>query len=316
MLEKRMRCVVIGGGGFIGSHLVSALLSAGYYVRCFDRASSKPLVTESEETSSRYEYMSGDFCDPTDVARAVEGCHICFHLVCTTLPKSSNADPEFDVDSNVKGSLRLLQCSVSAGVKKFIFVSSGGTVYGTPQYSPLDEAHPTNPICSYGVTKLAIEKYCEVFRQLHGLDYSVLRLSNPYGERQRTDSGQGAVAVFSSRAVKGEAVEIWGDGEVVRDYIHIDDAVSALIAAAEYGGDHRVFNIGSGKGVSTNLLLEYIERCLGRSVERIRLPGRAFDVRENVLDVSLANSVLSWQPSVDFELGLSRLINWLVAQSK
>lgn len=311
MLDERKRYLVIGGRGFIGSYLVEALLAAGHNVRSFDRAGSQPQKAELEADERQFEFVAGDFCNPEDIARGVQGCDVCFHLVCTTLPKSSNADPVFDVSSNVQGSLRLLQYSVDAGLTKVVFVSSGGTVYGTPKYSPLDESHPTDPICSYGVTKLAIEKYCEVFRQLYGLEYSVLRLSNPYGERQRTDAGQGAAAVFSSKAIKGEPVEVWGDGEVIRDYIYVGDAAAALVAAAEYRGEHRVFNIGSGQGVSTNMLLKTIERCLDRKIERVDLPGRAFDVRENVLDISLAKSELLWRPAVDLETGLARLIAWL-----
>ena len=152
----------------------------------------------------------GDFTSDSDVASAVIGCDVCFHLISTTLPKSSNLDPVFDIETNLMGTVRLLNQVVKSGVGKVIFLSSGGTVYGPPQEIPIVETHPTNPICSYGITKLAIEKYLELFYQLHGVDYTVLRLSNPFGERQRIESSQGAVAVFLGKALRGEKIEIWG----------------------------------------------------------------------------------------------------------
>src|SRR6516164_2664646 len=158
-----MRCLVLGGLGFIGSHLVDALLAEGHFVRCFDRAN----VIALEKSHLFYgdiEIFEGDFVSETDIVHALSGCDICFHLVSTTLPKSSNADPAFDVETNVVGTVRLLSQAVKAGVKKVIFVSSGGTVYGIPKHIPIAETHPTDPICSYGITKLAIEKYLALFK--------------------------------------------------------------------------------------------------------------------------------------------------------
>src|SRR5262249_42060795 len=142
----------------------------------------------------------------------LEGCQTCFHLVSTTLPKSSNADPVFDVESNVLATIRLLTQAIQTGLKKVVFVSSGGTVYGVPKQIPILETHATDPMCSYGITKLSIEKYLHLFHVLHGLDYTVLRLSNPFGEGQRVHASQGAVAVFLGKVLRGETVEIWGDG--------------------------------------------------------------------------------------------------------
>jgi UDP-glucose 4-epimerase len=257
--ERTKRCLVLGGRGFIGSHLVDALLIRGFSVRCFDRPHVIPLG-DAHLTNSNFELCEGDFASETDVAEALEGCDVCYHLVSTTLPKSSNADPIFDVETNVLGTVRLLTHAVKAGMKKVIFVSSGGTVYGVPTRTPIPEEHPTDPICSYGITKLAIEKYLGLFKQLHGLDYTVLRLANPYGERQRTYASQGAVAVFLGKVLRGESVEIWGDGSVVRDYIHIADVVDALLVALEQTGNEHVFNIGAGRGHSLNEVLTRLKK--------------------------------------------------------
>lgn len=305
------RCLVLGGRGFIGSHLVDALLDRGYAVRCFDRPHVAPLG-DSHLTNPAFQLFEGDFSSEADLANALEGCDICYHLVSTTLPKSSNADPVFDVESNVLGTVRLLTHGVKSGLKKIIFVSSGGTVYGVPTQVPILETHSNDPVCSYGITKLAIEKYLGLFHTLHGLDYTVLRLANPFGERQRTHASQGAIAVFLGKVLRGEPVEIWGDGSVVRDYIHIADVVDALLISLEQTSDEHVFNIGAGRGHSLNEVLDAIEKATGRFAKRRYLPGRTFDVPVSVLSIDRAKKSLGWSPQVDFEHGLQRFAAWLV----
>lgn len=305
------RCLVLGGRGFIGSHLVDALLDQGYVVRCFDLPHVAPLG-DSHLTTPAFELYEGDFSSEADLANALEGCDICYHLVSTTLPKSSNTDPVFDVESNVLGTVRLLTHAVKSGLKKIIFVSSGGTVYGVPTQVPILETHSNDPVCSYGITKLAIEKYLGLFHQLHGLDYTVLRLANPFGERQRTHASQGAVAVFLGKVLRGEPVEIWGDGSVVRDYIHIADVVDALLISLNKTTGEHVFNIGAGRGYSLNELLDAIEKATGRVADRRYLPGRVFDVPVSVLSVERAKQVLGWVPKIDFEHGLRRFSNWML----
>lgn len=312
-LTESARCLVIGGLGFIGSHLIDTLLQNGHRVRCFDRPHVQPLA-HMHAAHPAFELCEGDFASEADVARAVEGCSVCFHLVSTTLPKSSNNDPVFDVETNVLGTLRLLNHAVRQGVRKVVFVSSGGTVYGTPIETPIPETHPTQPVCSYGIGKLTIEKYLHLFHHLHGLDYTVLRLANPYGERQRTHASQGAVAVFLGKVLRGETIEIWGDGSVVRDYVYIGDVVDALLKAMHLGGSDQVFNIGSGRGHSLNELLAAIETVTGRRAERRYLRPRAFDVPVSVLNITKARHALGWAPVVPFEKGLARFATWLQEQ--
>jgi UDP-glucose 4-epimerase len=300
------RCLVLGGRGFIGSHLVDALLKRGYFVRCFDRPHVQPL-SNSHAENERFELCEGDFVSEVDVANALEGCHACFHLVSTTLPKSSNADPVFDVESNVLGTIRLLTQATQSGLKKIVFVSSGGTVYGVPAQIPILETH---------VTKLAIEKYLHLFHTLHGLEYTVLRLGNPFGEGQRVHASQGAVAVFLGKVLRGEPVEIWGDGSIVRDYVYIGDVVDALLAAFERSTEERIFNIGSGCGYSLNELLDSIENVTGRAADRRYLPGRHFDVPTNVLSIARAKQMLDWSPKMSFDDGLKRFADWLQNQKE
>ncbi len=309
---SKTRCLVIGGAGFIGSHLVEALLMEGHRVRVFDRIDPSGLY--SEASPDALEYVQGDFTAPDDLKGALANCATCFHLASTTLPKTSNDDPVFDVQSNLVASLRFLEQASQAGVKRVIFLSSGGTVYGPPHYVPIDEEHPTDPTNSYGIVKLAIEKYLALFRLTKGLDYTVLRLSNPFGERQAITGTQGAIAVFMGKVLRGEPIEIWGDGSVVRDYIYIRDVIEAMLLSMTHAGPHRIFNIGSGRPRSLSEVIDAIEQVTNRSVERRYFKARTFDVPKSVLAIERAKASLGWSPRTDFLEGLARTRDWIEGQ--
>jgi UDP-glucose 4-epimerase len=303
-----MKCVLLGGAGFMGSHLAERLLAAGHAVRVFD-VHDRGFADGARRRD--FEWVRGNFLDPGDVAAAIAGCQGVFHLVSTTLPQSSNQNPAGDVADNVIGTLHLLEACRREGGRKIVFASSGGTVYGVPRAVPITEDHPTHPITSYGIGKLTIEKYLELYRVLHGVDYCVLRIANPFGERQRIASGQGAVTTFLHRAYRGEPIEIWGDGSVVRDYLYVGDVAEALMRALGHRGERRVINIGSGVGRDLNEILAAIETVIGRPVERRYVPARSFDVPANVLDIGLARAELGWQPATAFEEGLRRTLRWV-----
>ncbi len=304
-----MKCVILGGGGFLGYHLCKALLAEGHGVRIFDRPNlerfSLPCGSEGVE------WTEGDFVNQEDLQSAIAGCDIIYHLVSTTLPKTSNDNPIYDIETNVIGTLRLLDL-LKGSNKKLIFVSSGGTVYGIPTEVPIKESHPTQPLCSYGIAKVTIEKYLALYHHLHKLDYYIFRLSNPFGERQRVIAAQGVIAVFLYKVLQEQPIEIWGDGTVVRDYIYVEDAVASLVKAIAYGGDCRVFNVGSGEGRSLIEVLAAIKALLGKEVRCIFTPSRAFDVPSNVLDISLAAQHLHWCPRITFREGLLRTLTWIV----
>jgi UDP-glucose 4-epimerase len=305
-----MKCLLLGGGGFMGSHLSDALLSQGHSVRIFDRPNLKRFREYPD--SSAVEWFDGDFLNNEDVTEALAGCDIVYHLVSTTLPKTSNDNPAYDIETNVIGTLHLLEQAKKTRRHKIIFVSSGGTVYGIPQEIPIKETHPTNPVCSYGIGKLTIEKYLHLYHFLFGLDYCVLRLSNPYGERQRVSGMQGAVAVFLNKAIKDETIDIWGDGSVTRDYIYIGDVMDALVRAISYCGSDRVFNVGGGQGFSLNDIIASLEALLGRAVQYRHMPSRPFDVPVNILDISKAREELLWEPTTTFDEGLRRTYAWML----
>jgi len=301
-----MKALVIGGGGFIGTHLVERLLEKGHDVRIYGRNPSR-----FRGTPPGAEFVEGELGNHGLIRNALEGTEIVFHLVSTTLPKTSNDDPIFDVRSNLVDTIQLLEACVEAGVRKVVFPSSGGTVYGPPLSLPVTEEHPTEPITSYGIVKLAIEKYLGLFRHLHGLDYAALRISNAYGPYQDPAGQQGAISVFLERVREGRPITVWGDGAAVRDYLYVSDLMDALELAAEKETVHKVFNIGSGRGVSVHELLDLVSEATGKRPEIEYSPARALDVPASVLDVGLAARDLGWTPRTDLPEGISRTWAWL-----
>jgi UDP-glucose 4-epimerase len=304
-----VKVAVCGGGGFIGSAVVDRLLEDQHELRILERPRVEPhrLFSQTEKV----EWLAGDLMNIHDAESAIEGVDAVVHLVSTTIPETSSDDPIFDIDSNLVASVQLLKLMVARKVPRMVFISSGGTVYGKPAYIPIDEKHPTEPRVPYGITKLAIEKYVRLFSYQHGIRATILRVANPYGPRQRPGTGQGVVSAFLDEALRCRPLEIWGDGSVVRDYIHISDVAEAFARAIGYRGDHSVFNICSGHGVSLNDLMGVIERVLGREVVRTYLPGRPFDVPVSVLDNRLACRELRWEPRIGLEHGIAMTADWM-----
>lgn len=297
----------------MGSHLAEELLQAGYYVRVFDRPNRDR--RNLAPITSKIEIIEGDFLNESEVRGAIPGSQYVFHLVGTTLPASSNSNPVYDVESNVIGSVKLFEFCLREKVQKVIFSSSGGTVYGIPQSLPINEAHPTHPICSYGISKLMIEKYLHLFHHLYGVDYAVLRISNPFGERQRLDGSQGVVSVFLGCLAQNRPLHVWGDGSVTRDFIYVRDVVRAMRLAMEYTGSQKIFNVSSGRGMSVSDLLEVLFRVTGARPKIDREAERSFDVPTNVLDNTVIRRTLQWEPEVNLEEGIRRTWAWIRQQN-
>jgi UDP-glucose 4-epimerase len=306
-----MRSLVVGGNGFIGGHLVGRLVEDGHEVRIYDRSLSK-----YRAVPRGVEYVEGELGNYGLIKEAVEGMEVVYHLVSTTLPKTSNDDPVYDVRSNLIDTIQLLEACVAAGVRKVVFSSSGGTVYGTPEFIPITEDHPTDPISSYGITKLAAEKYLGLFHHLYNLDYAALRISNPYGPYQNPEGQQGAISVFLQRIYAGQPITIWGDGSVVRDYLYVSDAVDALVTAARVHTRGKVFNVGSGEGVSLNELVEFMAGVVGERPAVEYRPGRPLDVPVSVLAVDRAREGLGWRPRTDLAEGIARTWDWICSLSE
>lgn len=300
-----MRSLVIGGCGFIGSHIVDALLTDGHSVRVFDRQPER-----HRAPLQRIDYMYGDFSDRMAVAEALTGVDAVYHAVSTTFPGTANLDPASDVQDNLISTLRLLDLMRDIGTKKIVYLSSGGTVYGPPATTPTSEDHPLRPINSYGIVKSAIEHYLIMYRDLYGISPISIRASNPYGERQGHSGVQGVVSTFLNRVSMDQEIEIWGDGTVVRDYLHVADLARACVIAgrSDFSGP---VNIGSGTGHSLNDILDVLRQVTDRKLEVIYKDSRQIDVKRSVLDVTLAKSEFEWSTQISLNDGISRTWNWL-----
>lgn len=307
--HERAPVVVLGGLGFMGSHITRALVNRGERVRIFDRLyASHALVADLEP---HIEIVEGDINRPNDVIETIADASTVIHLVHTTVPGSSMADPAFDITSNVAASAAWLTRLRETSVRRILYFSSGGTVYGVPRAALINEEHPTDPISSYGITKLAIEKYVAMYSALAGIEHCVLRPSNVYGEGQRLHIGQGVIGIIADRALRGEPLEIWGTGESLRDYLHVEDLVAATLALVDYRGPEHVFNVSSGRGHSVLDIVRVVSEQLGIEPEIIFQPARGFDVPVNVLDSSRINAATGWRAAVGLEEGVARTVEWI-----
>lgn len=302
-----MNCLMLGGNGFIGSHLLDRLLSEGHSVRIFDKYDE-----HFRAPNPKVDYHYGDFGNRGLLKAALLDIDIVFHLITTTLPKTSNDDPAFDIQSNVVETIFLLEQCVAQKINKIIFISSGGTVYGVPKKLPITEDCPTNPECSYGITKLTIEKYLALFNHLYGLEYAIIRPSNPYGPRQNPAGIQGAISVFLGKVSQNLPIEVWGDGEIVRDYIFIGDLIDGIYKAATINTSSRIFNLGSGEGKSLNQIIQIISKVTSCNVQTRFKMVRSFDVPKVLLDIGRAKEQLGWTPATTLENGIGETYKFVI----
>lgn len=299
-------CLVIGAG-FLGSHIIERLLREGYPVRVLAMRRRSALGPLHEKVH----WVEGGTDVPDVLKKCMQGVHYLFHFASATLPAKSNLDPVADVHIHLENGLRVILEAARAGVRKVIFPSSGGTVYGIPREVPVSEDHATDPLCSYGIGKLALEKYLAVLERQYGLSYAVLRYSNPFGPGQDPFQNFGAVATFLGRIALEEPIEIWGDGEAVRDFLYIDDAVEATWRAMQYDGSARIFNVGRGSGTSLITLVRRMESATGRKPRVLFRASRSADVPQIYLDISRANRELGWSPMTSLDEGILRTWRWV-----
>jgi UDP-glucose 4-epimerase len=300
-----MKTLVLGGYGFIGRHIVQTFADENMAIVVFD------IHANPAHSTPHCTYVAGDFSDhdKIDALIAQHAITHVVHLVSTTVPKSSNEDKPYDVESNVIPTLHLLDLCVKYQVKRLLFMSSGGTVYGAPQQLPVDESHPTNPMCSYGISKLAIEKYLFLYRHLYGLNYVVLRAANPYGPGQNPLSGQGIVANFVHKMFSGQSIEVWGDGSNVRDYFYVRD-LAAIARKALFSEVIGVFNVGSGVGISVNDIISMIARAGNFTPSVIYKEKRLLDVPSVVLNCNHAKNNFDWVPLTSINQGIEEYLSW------
>jgi UDP-glucose 4-epimerase len=293
---------VLGGGGFVGSSLVKALLATGQSVRIYGRKPSPHL-----SCLPGCEEVVADFSDVGQLLTALHHVDTVYHLISTTVPSTSNQDPVHDVETNLVNTIKLVSLMQLAAVKRIVFLSSGGTVYGVADEVPISEDHPISPLCSYGIVKHAIERYLLMHGESGSLEPLILRASNPYGTDQRKLGLQGIIATFLHKITRRQPLQVWGDGSVRRDFIYIDDLVDICLLAGESGATG-VFNVGSGKSHSICELIEIIGDVLQVKPEVNYLPARNFDVPDNLLDIARVTNTFDWQPRYELREGIAACV--------
>ncbi|MFA5130977.1 MAG: NAD-dependent epimerase/dehydratase family protein [Patescibacteria group bacterium] len=304
------RILVTGGAGFIGSTLVDKLISEGHEVVVIDDLSSG----RKDYLNAAAKFYEADICSPKiEKIFKKEKFDFVYHLAAQIDVRKSVADPAYDNKINVLGGLNIITNAQAHGVKKIIFASTGGAIYGEAEEIPTTENSPTYPVSPYGIHKLTVEKYLNYYYQVYGLNYTVLRFANVYGPRQFKGGEAGVVAIFIDNAVKGLESLQFGDGLQTRDFVYVDDVVRALYLALNIGCCGEI-NIASG--VETNLLNigSYIEKTLGGPMKIKEMPGKAGEQRRSCLSYQLAKDVLDWEPKINMEEGIKRTIAWAQSQ--
>jgi UDP-glucose 4-epimerase len=313
------RVLVTGGAGFIGSHVADAYLRRGDEVTVLDSL----VHGRRENVPEGAEFVELDIRDAAAAELIRERrFDLINHHAAQMDVRVSVTDPRFDASVNLDGLLNLLEAAREAGVKRVLFVSSGGVVYGEPEHRPTPETAPKLPESPYGVTKLAGEQYLYYYHRAHGLEYAALRYSNVYGPRQDPHGEAGVVAIFSTRLIDGEPLTIFGDGEQTRDYVYVGDVVAANLRLSDhdFGGrarslDDRGFNVGTGIETSVNELAETVTRVSGQDGETRYAPARAGELMHSSLDAGRLRS-LGWAPQTGLEDGLRETYRWIRANTR
>lgn len=285
--------LVLGGSGLIGAEVVDRLLSQGCTVRTLTRGPIPTSLTRQLEGAT---CLRGDAADMNVIARALQGCAHVVHAVGALYPGESDHDPGADVRDTLPPVVRLLEVLRGCPDIDLTYLSSGGTVYGRPKVVPISEDSPCNPVTSYGVVKLAAEKYIGMYADLYGISAKIARVANAYGPRQQPGRGQGAVAAFLAAAKAGDPIRIFGDGSIIRDYVHVADIALAVAACIGRSGGAPVINVGTGEGHSLEQLVSTIEKVSGVTLAVERLPARDFDIKSIVLDTTRLAAMVDWRP--------------------
>ncbi len=302
-----MRILVTGGAGFIGSNVADRFVALGHEVAVFDNLSSG----FREFVNPKARFYEGDLADAASIGHAISDFRpeIVDHHAAQIDVRKSVSDPVFDARVNVLGSIGMLQACIANGVRKVIYASTGGALYGEGRQLPATEDHPINPEAPYGASKHTVEHYLYIWKLLHGLDYTVLRYPNVYGPRQNPHGEAGVNAIFIGLMLTGKRPRIFGDGTAVRDYLFVDDVVAANALALEKGSGE-MLNIGTGVGTSVLDIVRELQNILSITEGAIHEPARAGEIQQIYLDASRAKRVLGWQPTVSFAEGLRRTVEW------
>jgi UDP-glucose 4-epimerase len=306
-------CCVIGGTGFIGTHVVELLRTHRRKVTIIGRKPELP-----SELPEDVNYLSGDYSDENFLLGALAGVDEIIDLAYSTVPKTSYDDPIQDIQTNLPAAVKLFTVANLVPVKKLVVVSSGGVIYGSPEYLPISESHQTNPINPYGITKLATEKYAMMYHRLRGLPVVCVRPANGFGVGQLPFIGQGFIATAMASIMANEKIELYGKEGTVRDYIYVTDIARGIIAVLDKGKPGSIYNIGTGVGRSNKEVLDIIEpiaRSAGFETKIKILPPRGFDVAANILDCSKLTEETGWEVKISFTQGVEKTWEWMTSTS-
>lgn len=306
-----MNVLIFGAAGFIGTNLTKHLLADTRNKLTLVDKSISYFVNLTKAEKNKVQIVESDFTENTNFESLVETQDIVYHLVSTTVPSTSNQHIPHEIVANVVVTSTLLEACVKKAVKKVIFISSGGTVYGKDVRSPISEDSMTLPISSYGLQKLSIEKLLYLYQYMYGLDYRVIRLANPYGPYQRPNGVLGAVTTFTYKALNNDPIMVYGDGTVVRDFIYIDDAIKAIENISNSSQGPRVFNVGSGHGTSIKSVLEIVANSLDKKLQIDFLPGRKVDVPVNYLNINRYENIFGTLVAVPLSRGIIKTAEFL-----
>lgn len=302
-----MNILIIGGGGFLGSHISDLCATQGWKVTTLDRS-----APPNAASSPNIRHIQGSFLDADVLAKALVGTDAVIHLAHTRVPLTAASDPVADISENLIGTIGLMEAMRRADIRRLVYFSSGGTVYGRPETVPVTEHHAIRPIGAYGACKAAIENYIGVASSAWGLESCILRVSNPYGPRQSTSGVQGVIGSFMARLIENKPLEIVGDGSMIRDYIFVKD-IAALCISVISSNAIGIYNAGSGLGTSLTELVSLMGRVTTKTINVKHLPSRPFDVPVNILDISRISKVTGWVPAYSIEQGLAE--TWLYNQA-
>lgn len=300
-----MNILILGGTGFIGSNLLERLDGSDHKIKVLLRNHNKDI-----KPYSNVEYFYSEYSKIEEVPNLFDNVELVINLITTTHPTSSNNDMVYDINSNLINAVKLLDLMKHHKINKSIFISSGGSVYGNTLKQFVTEEDPLNPISSYSIVKVAIESYLKLYHHLYGIQYTILRASNPYGKRQSKIGVQGIIATIFDRILNNEPLEIWGDGSVIRDYIYIDDLIDSIEASIEQN-ICGTYNIGSGVGFSILEIIETIEEITKKKCNIKFYPARKFDVKRVVLDTNKFKDVSGWVPKTSLKNGCKKYFEFL-----
>ena len=306
-----MKILVTGGAGFIGSNLVDALVERGDEVVVIDNLSTG----RRENLNPHIKFYETSIGDPglADIFEKEKPDIVCHHAAQIDLRRSVN-EPLFDAEVNILGSINVIVNSIRSGVGKFVYASTGGAIYGEPQYLPVDENHPINPVSQYGVSKHTVEHYLHLYALQGELNYVALRYPNVYGYRQNPFGEAGVIAIFAHQMLVGEQPTIFGPGDKTRDYTHVSDIVEANILAIE-GGRNLICNIGTGVETSDRDIFDAIARALGYSSSPIYTSVRPGEIQRICLDWSKAEQELGWRPKTTLKDGIAKTVSYFKKQN-